>query len=621
MVWCSACVKNVEGTSDAGRLWCSGCGKVLEDQIFSEEPTFIKNAAGQSQLAGRYVRSRESDISASRERILENAEYELRCMRNALDMGDNEEIIDIAKRFYRIAIERNFTRGRKSEQVQAACLYIACREKKKPYLLIDFSNYLKINVYVLGAVFLQLCKALRLDEHPIVQKLVDPSWFIHRFTESLPGGRDKGVMQTAQKIITSMKRDWMQTGRKPSGLCGAALYISALSHGVKCTKSDIIKIVHVCDATLTKRLVEFENTESGSLTIEEFLVKAKELDELSKQPIIADKMDNTDGSPSEQKILCEHKDFEKPYAYGLCQTCYDDFMTISGGLDGGANPPAFQRAEVERLKKASAEPIANDFCIDSIAYESLDNINQSSKFEKENSTNSGSENIGRLHMEPESDGAAMENTALDTGTENCDEPDNLSDIDDAEVDSYLLNKEGQRYKKMIWEEMNREYIEEQAAKEEAAKAAMDINCPEAAKKLAQSTEAAVAKRRKERQLARAAEAKNATPAQTAAEAVHQILTKKRLSSKINFDVLENMFEKTEAPDVSRKRKIDSHLDNDDKLPHDSEELEFDAYKDDDLGIEQEYGDEEGIEYGDEEAIDDVTYNDYNDDGEVDENWD
>lgn len=32
------------------------------------------------------------------------AEYELRCMRNALDMGDNEEIIDIAKRFYRVCV-------------------------------------------------------------------------------------------------------------------------------------------------------------------------------------------------------------------------------------------------------------------------------------------------------------------------------------------------------------------------------------------------------------------------------------------------------------------------------------------------------------------------------------
>ena len=47
----------------------------------------------------------------------------------------------------------------------------------------------------------------------------------------------------------------------------------------------------------------------------------------------------------------------------------------------------------------------------------------------------------------------------------------------------------------------------------------------------------------------------------------------------------------EGPDVSKKRKSDSHLDNDNKMPHDSEELEYDAYKDDDLGMEQEYGDD------------------------------
>lgn len=32
----------------------------------------------------------------------------------------------------------------------------------------------------------------------------------------------------------------VQTGRKPSGLCGAALYISVLSHGLDCSKSDIV---------------------------------------------------------------------------------------------------------------------------------------------------------------------------------------------------------------------------------------------------------------------------------------------------------------------------------------------------------------------------------------------
>lgn len=28
-----------------------------------------------------------------------------------------------------------------------------------------------------------------------------------------------------------MKRDWMQTGRRPSGICGASLYIAAHIHG------------------------------------------------------------------------------------------------------------------------------------------------------------------------------------------------------------------------------------------------------------------------------------------------------------------------------------------------------------------------------------------------------
>ena len=32
----------------------------------------------------------------------------------------------------------------------------------------------------------------------------------------------------------------LQTGRKPSGLCGTALYISALSHGYSFSKTDIV---------------------------------------------------------------------------------------------------------------------------------------------------------------------------------------------------------------------------------------------------------------------------------------------------------------------------------------------------------------------------------------------
>ncbi|KAJ8565768.1 hypothetical protein K7X08_008344 [Anisodus acutangulus] len=41
-----------------------------------------------------------------------------------IDGGDS--IARPALRFYEIAVEKNFTRGRRKEQVQAACLYIAC---------------------------------------------------------------------------------------------------------------------------------------------------------------------------------------------------------------------------------------------------------------------------------------------------------------------------------------------------------------------------------------------------------------------------------------------------------------------------------------------------------------
>ena len=52
-------------------------------------------------------------------------------------------------------------------QVAAACLYIVCRQDSKPFMLIDFSDALQINVFMLGNVFLQLCKLLRLQEQPL----------------------------------------------------------------------------------------------------------------------------------------------------------------------------------------------------------------------------------------------------------------------------------------------------------------------------------------------------------------------------------------------------------------------------------------------------------------------
>lgn len=67
---------------------------------------------------------------------------------------------------------------------------------------------------------------------------IDPSLYIHRFVHKLMGeSRDfsrqkqNAVTNTALRLVKSMKRDWMQTGRRPSGICGAALFIATHIHG------------------------------------------------------------------------------------------------------------------------------------------------------------------------------------------------------------------------------------------------------------------------------------------------------------------------------------------------------------------------------------------------------
>ncbi|KAL6905202.1 hypothetical protein ACP4OV_002803 [Aristida adscensionis] len=504
---------------DKGYICCGDCGKVLDQEMYTDEPQFVKDGSGPGRMAGSILRSVESGYSLSHERTLMKGKEEISQMVTGLHVGGGSTIIDKAHRFYTLAVDHSFTKGRRTTHVAAACLYIACR-------------------YVLGAVFLQLCQVLLLSDHPIVQKLVDPSLFIDRFTERLVGERNRNISEAALRIVASMKRDWMQTGRKPSGLCGAAIYIAALAHGYNYTKADIVSVVHVCEATLTKRLIEFENTDSGSLTIEEILAKAKE------EPV-------SKPSAKSGEILCKHKDKEgtQHFAHGLCEKCYKKFTELSGGLEGGADPPAFQRAEKQRLEaaKRAEEAAANkeaaleESC--DAHHSDVDNITMTpvkdTSGDKSSTVTSGEVTNDSI---PSKDSAGEG----DNGEGDAD-PESLSDIDDVEVEGYLHNEEETQYKKVIWEEMNKEYLEEQAAKEALAAelAARGLGLDEEKKK----------KRRRNE------DTKSSAPAETPAEATYNMLKRKKLGSKINVEAVGGLYN-TKDEDGNANKKEERDFDGD-----------------------------------------------------------
>ena len=183
-----------------------------------------------------------------------------------MTLGLNEHHVDQAHRWYILALQHQFTRGRKANYIVAACLYIVCRMEKTPHMLLDFSDILQTSVYVLGGTFLRLVKLLNLQ-----LPIIDPSFFVGRFASRLEFGEaTQQVTNTALRIVARMKRDWIQVGRRPAGVCAAGLIIAARMHGFKRSEKEIVQVVHICEATLKKRIEEFAATPSSALTPEEF---------------------------------------------------------------------------------------------------------------------------------------------------------------------------------------------------------------------------------------------------------------------------------------------------------------------------------------------------------------
>ena len=106
---------------------------------------------------------------------------------------------DKAIKYYNIASVNKFTKGRKTTQLVGAILYLSCRTIGTRHLLIDFSEVLQINLFVIGSVYLKLLNLMR-KVVPISVKIIDPSLFIHRLCDKLEfGNQSPQVGNTALK--------------------------------------------------------------------------------------------------------------------------------------------------------------------------------------------------------------------------------------------------------------------------------------------------------------------------------------------------------------------------------------------------------------------------------------
>ncbi|KAG5440408.1 hypothetical protein PCK2_000541 [Pneumocystis canis] len=266
---------NLEADSSSGITYCVSCGNVIEENVIVSEITFGEASSGAAIVQGSFVGVDQSHARTngpyrkqssleSREQTIANGRRRINALAIALNLSERHA--ETAVRYFTLAVTHNFIQGRRSQYVIASCLYIVCRLERTSHMLIDFSDILQINVFTLGSTFLKLVHILH-----ITLPFADPSLYITRFAALLEFGAETHKVATdAIRLVQRMNRDWMQTGRRPAGICGACLLIAARMNNFRRSVEEIVHIVKVGDLTVRKRLEEFKATASGDLTVQDF---------------------------------------------------------------------------------------------------------------------------------------------------------------------------------------------------------------------------------------------------------------------------------------------------------------------------------------------------------------
>ncbi|TFK19857.1 cyclin-like protein [Coprinopsis marcescibilis] len=563
---CSECGGTViEYNHAAGNGICVQCGTVLEENVIVNEIEFGETSHGAAMVQGSFVAQGATHArmsgpygnrggTESREQTIANANRKIQSIANALRLS--EVVCLAATRLYTLAVEHKFTKGRKSLNVVAVCLYVACRQKEtKTYMLIDFSDLLQVNVFELGHTYLQLVQVLNLR-----LPLVDPSHYISRFSALLEFGDETHKVATdAVRLVQRFDRDWMTRGRRPAGICGAALLLAARMNNFRRSVEEIVQVVKIADTTLRKRLDEFKATPSGSLTLADFrnvwledemdppaFTKGREREEaerLAKEnpdPVEVQKRGKKKAGKS-RKGKRKREDEDEDGEDGT-EAAGDAQSQPQSEGPGHLAPADLQGGILEDVLEITQDPVLPgiDNCnidprllqesqpqppviVQSIPTPPVPIAEPPSEIEQSASTAIMEEVETFLHNEQgariaqELDEAERRRLAQITVT------DELIGLDEDELDKFILNDDEVRIKERVWVELNRDYLEALAAKGD------------------QGDQSASKSRKRRKSTNKPRDA--STPAGgSAAESVRNLIKKNpKYSKRINYDALKDLF--------------------------------------------------------------------------------
>ncbi|XP_045776616.1 transcription factor IIIB 90 kDa subunit isoform X2 [Maniola jurtina] len=529
---CNHCGSSeIEVDPARGDAVCTNCGSVLEDNIIVAEIEFQENSHGGASAIGQFVSAETKGGASGFGRAFhagigqESREVTLRKARDGItslcqQLRLNQQCIDIACNFFKMALARHLTIGRHASLTQAACVYMTCRTEGTAHLLIDVSDAIQMCCYQLGRTYFKLSRALCINIPP-----TDPCLYILRFASQLKfDDKQHEVSMTALRLVQRMKRDSIHSGRRPSGICGAALLIAARLHEFSRTPSDVVRIVKIHETTLRKRLFEFGETPSSALTLDEFMTV--DLEEEQDPP--AFKAARKRDKDRLQKLMEEEDgekemtELQKEIDAQLEKDCSKKRRKNSATPTPVADEVS--QAEAEDASRFAAQDtlsligeMARDVQPKSVATTS----NETTKLEKGLGPELAVIGLGQQDDKNEKFLKPDVKQQFSKDLHNAEDL-FLSSADEDYIDSLIMSEEEARNKTKMWHNINADYLKGQKIKEELR---------------AREKEEGKDKKRKIRGSYKKKVALNAS---TAGEAIGKMLAEKKMSAKINYDILKSL---------------------------------------------------------------------------------
>ncbi len=224
----------------------------------------------------QYYRLRKwnNRISKSKDRNLSYSLSEL--ARQISYLGLPRSVHEKVIRLYEQAVEMGLVRGRSMETIITALIYAVAREEGTPRTLNEMSAASGIEKREIGRAYRYIARALGIRILPA--RAED---YIPRFASLL--GLSGRVQARAKEILRLTQDEDLTSGKGPTGIASAALYIASVLEGERRTQRDIADVVGVTEVTIRNRYKDLIERLGIEEEIEKLIEEDEELSESSRR--------------------------------------------------------------------------------------------------------------------------------------------------------------------------------------------------------------------------------------------------------------------------------------------------------------------------------------------------